>query len=212
MRIVVVSLIVCSPILLGKNFLPFFVVWNVGQGQWTSFITPGYCVHIDVGGEVYPQAVETWCKAKTNYIEISHWDFDHYRFLKHLERKFPISDNPPPKLETLFTTTKFKDKNSNSKIQVLGNILLTGDTTVRAETLWSHFIQRPIRILLVPHHGSKTSSSPYLLKHLKGLKMAVVSARRAKYNHPHPLIRARYKQNKIPLLLTENWGHIMFAL
>lgn len=210
MRLVILLLIL-SPSRLSPNFLPFMVIWNVGQGQWVTYVTPTYCMHIDVGGEVYPKPVESWCKRKTNYYQISHWDKDHYSFLYKLKRFNNLSEKIHPPLRILYSTKKFKDKNSNSTIHILNDILLTGDSTKKAEKEWAYLIQKP-RLIIVPHHGSKTSSSEYLLSHLRGTKMGIVSARRARYNHPHPKIVARYKKYKIPLLLTEEWGHILIAL
>ncbi len=209
MRIVILLLLL-SPSRLNPNFLPFLVVWNVGQGQWTTYVTPQYCMHIDAGGEIYPKPVEKWCKQKVNYVQISHWDKDHYNFLYKLKRFKSLIEEVHPPLRVLYFTKRFKDKNSNSTIHYLNGILFTGDSTVRAEKKWAHLIQNP-RIIILPHHGSKTSSSKYLLSHLHSIKMGIVSARRARYNHPHPKIMDRYKEYKIPLLLTEVWGHIMIV-
>src|SRR5690606_3456308 len=143
---------------------------NVGQGQWTTYVHPLYCIHIDVGGEFYPM-VDSLCQTKINYVEISHWDLDHYRYLSKLKRKMRISKEKPPGLRVLFSSKMFKDKNSNSFVHSLHNVLFTGDSTAKAEKLWAHLISDSSRIFLVPHHGSRTSSSKYLLNHLKMVKM-----------------------------------------
>ncbi|MCB0348698.1 MAG: hypothetical protein KDD37_07675, partial [Bdellovibrionales bacterium] len=169
MRIVSL-LILLSPKSLGLNFLPFLIIWNVGQGQWTSYVTPSYCIHIDAGGEFYPKQVERWCSRKTNYVQISHWDKDHYSFLYKIKRFGPMIQNLHSPLVTIYSTNRFKDKNSNSTIHYLKEVLFVGDSTIKAEKIWANLTLPKVKVLLVPHHGSQTSSSEYLLKHLPNLK------------------------------------------
>lgn len=74
-----------------------FVVWNVGQGQWTTWITDNFCAHFDMGGErVSLQKIARSCRDKTNFAYFSHWDIDHISFavrakalLKNLCTAFP---------------------------------------------------------------------------------------------------------------------------
>lgn len=210
---IVAAFYLLFPSYIGDAFLPFLVVWNVGQGQWVSYVAPHICIHIDIGGEVYPRYVDKLCKYKPNYIEISHWDFDHYRFLKRFQKKHVSFLQAKLPLKLVFETSEFKNKNANSKIHRLGPVLLSGDSTLTAEKRWLSKIPKDVQILLVPHHGSKTSSSPALIQKLRAkIKLAIASARREKYNHPHPVIVKRYREAKIPFLSTEDWGHIMIAL
>lgn len=59
-----------------------FVVWNVGQGQWTTLINNDSCIHFDMGGEKNITAiVNQICRAKINIIHLSHWDWDHLSFV-----------------------------------------------------------------------------------------------------------------------------------
>ena len=67
----------------------YFVIWNVGQGLWQSYITPSKCYHFDMGGEKAPwNLLKSVCKRKTNIVRISHWDLDHYGFFKNFNRQF----------------------------------------------------------------------------------------------------------------------------
>lgn len=67
----------------------YFVVWNVGQGLWQSYITSSKCHHFDMGGEHAPwELIESFCKDKENIIRISHWDLDHYGFFRTFQKKF----------------------------------------------------------------------------------------------------------------------------
>jgi hypothetical protein len=58
-----------------------FIVWNVGQGLWTTFSTPAECLHLDAGGEKAPlNLITEECAGKKNYALFSHWDWDHINF------------------------------------------------------------------------------------------------------------------------------------
>jgi competence protein ComEC len=210
--VIVIIFILVFPSFLRPNFLPFLVVWNVGQGQWVTHISPKSCIHIDMGGEYFPKVVLDWCKHKNNYVQISHWDWDHYSFLRRYEKQIPLDAALPKDLHLLYSTQKFKDKNSNSNIHILNTILLTGDATKKSERQWAHLVPSTVRVVLAPHHGSNTSSSEYLLSHLPSIKMAIASARKQRYGHPHHKVSARYQRFKIPLLRTEVWGHIAIQL
>lgn len=70
------------------------VVWNVGQGQWVTEITPDHCRHFDVGGEFgtfsrIRKSLLLHCALKKNEIRISHWDYDHFMNLPSLARLMP---------------------------------------------------------------------------------------------------------------------------
>lgn len=114
------------------------------------------------------------------------------------------------------TWRSFKpSRNDLSLIWVYKNkVLIPGDSSYKAESVWIRKIPQPAKIewLLVPHHGSITSSSEKLLKRLYGLKGALASCRRSVYGHPHPLIVLRYKKLKVPLLTTESWGNLRVEL
>lgn len=62
-----------------------WVVWNVGQGQWMTYINKNYCWHFDFGGEVNPiNRVTSLCSWRENILLLSHPDRDHHSFLKSL--------------------------------------------------------------------------------------------------------------------------------
>jgi len=64
-----------------------FVVWNIGQGQWTTQSTLDSCLHIDSGGEFFPiTKIKKLCHAKKNFIFISHWDLDHINGIEKIKR------------------------------------------------------------------------------------------------------------------------------
>lgn len=104
---------------------------------------------------------------------------------------------------------KTKDTNTLSQVLLNRDILIPGDSPVDQEKIWSHLPWvKQSRILILGHHGSKTSTSQELLNLLPNLKMAISSARWQRYHHPHALVEARLKEARIPLLRTEDWGNI----
>jgi beta-lactamase superfamily II metal-dependent hydrolase len=93
-----------------------------------------------------------------------------------------------------------------------GGILVSGDSPQRAEKIWAVDLPRGIDKYILGHHGSRTSTSDYLLRQLPQLNFAISSARKKRYGHPHiEVIRKLHEQN-VPLLQTEKWGSFSFYL
>lgn len=229
-----------------KNDLgEYFIVWNVGQGLWQTWVTSTSCFHFDMGGEFSPLSrIRQTCGKKINQVVYSHWDWDHInqtqkarRVIPNLcvalspsgpsnERKQKFINVPKCRVSTIQRTQFYdledplsqriatkKSPNFLSRVAIVDHrVLMTGDSTSGAEKIWSAKISdiNSIKILILGHHGSRTSTSQRLLEKLRHLTMAVASARKARYSHPHPLIVKRLKDHQIPLLLTEEWGNLIF--
>lgn len=118
-----------------------------------------------------------------------------------------------PAASQLLTSKPANKVGSNELSQVIrfGDFLFPGDSPVSAEKSWS---QMPwvssARILVLGHHGSRTSTSEELLERIPDLKLAISSARYERYKHPHPEVLYRLKRHHIPILKTEDWGNIWF--
>ncbi len=105
------------------------------------------------------------------------------------------------------------DSNKQSRVVVVKNsILIPGDSPGSSEKLWMRKIKTPVKILVTGHHGSRYSTTSHLLKYLPHLKIAVASARRKRYNHPHPLLKKRLAQKGVTLLGTEEFNHIRIPI
>lgn len=79
-----------------------FVVWNIGQGLWTTEITESTCLHFDSGGSNVhlihlKQTIKQLCANKENQFQFSHWDYDHISFFSKLALWLPKTcvANPP---------------------------------------------------------------------------------------------------------------------
>jgi len=236
-----------SPSLLHQDPLafPFFIVWNVGQGQWATSVEAQTCHHFDMGGEKNPLSrLRSLCGTKNNVLYLSHWDWDHIGFSFPARRVLqkaclrvsplgpssprkmklrtlypPCLDTPDPERFSWHELTRFTAQDLKKKSNDLSHVLvarkkylLPGDSSSFQEKIWGPQAKDlgTVRVLLLGHHGSKTSTSEELLRRLPGLKLAVASARRSRYGHPHPEVVARLRKFKIPLLRTEDWGNLWF--
>lgn len=91
-------------------------------------------------------------------------------------------------------------------------LLLTGDITATVESAIAAAVGPDPLVLVVPHHGSKTSSSAAFLDALS-VQLAVVSAaHRSRFGHPHADIVARYRARGIPLVNTAAAGCVRLLL
>lgn len=131
--------------------------------------------------------------------------------------KIPSSDSTSIKisrqaLRPFSRKTKFSRNDLSDIWTYKGQVLIPGDSTQVAEKLWAQKLSNVFSLLIVGHHGSNTSSSEEMLEHFKNLKMALVSARRKVYGHPHPKVMMRFKKFNVPLLTTQDWGHIRVEL
>jgi competence protein ComEC len=88
-------------------------------------------------------------------------------------------------------------------------VLITGDIETAQE---AELVAREgpeglaSEVLLVPHHGSKTSSTlPFLQAVQPQVAVVQVGARNA-YGHPHPKVMARYVEQGVPTVLTPRCG------
>ena len=113
----------------------------------------------------------------------------------------------------LNSSRRTTDSNKYSRVVVVKEqVLIPGDSPGSSERLWQTKITDPIRILVVSHHGSQFSTTPGLLNRLPDLKMAVASARRKRYGHPHIKVKKRLAQRGVPLLSTEDYNNIIIPL
>jgi len=78
-------------------------VWNVGQGQWLTWVRDQSCFHFDMGGERAPLAkIRQLCALKTNSLYLSHADWDHIKFMPWGSLQLPglcLMNWPREKLE-----------------------------------------------------------------------------------------------------------------
>lgn len=93
------------------------------------------------------------------------------------------------------------------------SMFLSGDMEAEAEQklVWREILDKPVKVLKVSHHGSKTATSQELLETLKP-KMAVISVgKNNRYGHPTEEVIKRIQDLGIEILRTDMDGEIIFG-
>lgn len=90
------------------------------------------------------------------------------------------------------------------------SVLFSGDIERPAEYWLSKQLGKGLRseVLIVPHHGSKSSSSPAFLKRVDPQLAIVAAGYRSRFNHPAPKVVKQYRDWGIPLLNTAESGAV----
>ena len=86
------------------------------------------------------------------------------------------------------------------------SVLLTGDIETAQELALVQAGVAPVDVLLVPHHGSKTSSSLSFLQTLHPRLALVQAGYRNRYGHPAPPVADRYRAEDIALVESTRCG------
>lgn len=97
-----------------------------------------------------------------------------------------------------------------------GRLLLTGDIGARGERQLVHLLDVTgddlPRVLVVPHHGSHSSSTDVLLDTFAPQLALNSSGHRNRYGHPHDDVRMRYRQRGIVWHDTAQDGYVEVRL
>jgi competence protein ComEC len=89
----------------------------------------------------------------------------------------------------------------------LGSALLVGDIEAPQElALLQGLALQPVGVLLVPHHGSHTSSTHDFIEALMPQWAVVQAGYRNRYGHPAPRVVQRYESLGIPLSISSECG------
>lgn len=117
--------------------------------------------------------------------------------------------HPPPDLAAL------NSDNERSVVCLLHwggkRILLTGDIEKAAESLVAPGLE-PVDLLMAPHHGSRTSSSPALVDAARPIAAFCSTRYRRTSAAVHPSVAARYRERGIPLWRTDLHGGLHIGM
>ncbi len=93
-------------------------------------------------------------------------------------------------------------------------LLLTGDIEKAAERdlVAAHGAALEAAVLVVPHHGSASSSSPSLLAAVRPRFALVSAGHRNRWGFPRPEVVARYRETGASVLETSRFGALRFVL
>ena len=133
-----------------------------------------------------------------------HWSWDGVDFtLLH-----PVEANyANPKLKTNDLSCVLRVGNE------AGSALLTGDIEARTE---ADLVRRDggalhVNLLVVPHHGSRTSSTPEFIAAVAPDVAVFTPGYRNRFGHPRPEIVARYAEAGVPTYRTDYEGALTFT-
>ena len=116
------------------------------------------------------------------------WEWDGVRFeMLHPDRDSPLTGN-----------------NLSCVLRIVsphGRVLLPGDIAAKAERaiLLEREGQLAAEVLVVPHHGSKSSSTETFLDTVRPRIALLPVGYRNRYHHPHPAVVTRYVERGIAL-------------
>ena len=89
----------------------------------------------------------------------------------------------------------------------LASALLAGDIEAPQElALLQRLALQPVGVLLVPHHGSQTSSTNGFIEALRPHWAVVQAGYRNRYGHPAPRVVQRYESQAVPLSISSECG------
>jgi len=92
------------------------------------------------------------------------------------------------------------------------SFLLTGDAESKSEAdMLKSGVSLQADVLLVSHHGSKTSTSEEFLKAVKPKHAVIQSGKDNKYGHPADNVLERLKRHKVKVYRNDLQGHIIFT-
>jgi len=203
---------------------------------------PQLSKHFDTGEQVVLPFLATRQKKAIDRLIISHADNDHKGGADSIIKAMPVhhiisSDQPladrvvDPCVAgqrwqwdgvlfeilhpTMDYTGKKNDRSCVLKVQAgTQSVLMTGDIEVKSE---KDLIQRVPQalastVLIVPHHGSKTSSSKAFIAAVHPHYAIITVGYANRYGHPKPAILQRYREASIPVFDSLHHGAISFTL
>lgn len=166
-------------------------------------------------------------------LVISHQDNDHAGSEHHLIEKFTInqtigteahhiaceagqqwqSDGVTFEFLSPYNLKPYLQNNSSCVLKISNqntSLLLTGDieSPIEFRLTQNHMNSIKSNVMLIPHHGSKTSSTTEFIKAVNPNWAINSSGKYNPFNHPAPEVVARYNQLGINILDTQNEGLI----
>lgn len=121
-------------------------------------------------------------------------------------------------LEVLLPDPWFSAPNSNEGSLVMlakgswGEVLITGDAGIWAESRMAFRPSEKTRWLQVGHHGSKTATGSTLLSKFQPDIALISAGRRNAFNHPHPHVLERLYQQGADVQITSTSGTLILHL
>ncbi|MFA5960086.1 MAG: DNA internalization-related competence protein ComEC/Rec2 [Tatlockia sp.] len=194
----------------------------------------------DIGKLALIPYFDTLHTKKIDMVVISHPDLDHRGGLPSLEEKYAINTLIVDKVNFyhrgqschgfpawqwdgvsfrfLAIGALFRSKNNSSCVlqieSAAGKILLTGDIEKMAEDFLTKAYGNALQsaILLIPHHGSKTSSSKAFIRQVNPEYGVISYGFDNRYHFPHAKTINTLREQNVTVLNTVDCGMVSFDL
>lgn len=116
-------------------------------------------------------------------------------------------------LPTDYDAEKIKTNNIGCVLKITapgGSMLMTADIEkpIEAALVERAAAELAADVLVVPHHGSKTSSTAAFIDAVAPKLAIIPVGYRNRFRHPHPDVLARYEERKIPIMRSDYAGAI----
>ncbi|HEX7812598.1 MAG TPA: DNA internalization-related competence protein ComEC/Rec2, partial [Burkholderiales bacterium] len=133
--------------------------------------------------------------------EGQHWDWDGVRF----EILYPDAAS--------YNDDQRKDNDRSCVLRIVsphGSVLLPADIERAGERalLRSRGADLSTDVLVVPHHGSRTSSTPEFVGAVSPRLAIFAMGYRNRFGHPHPAVVAEYRRRGVNMLRTDMAGAV----
>ncbi|HEY5929422.1 MAG TPA: DNA internalization-related competence protein ComEC/Rec2 [Burkholderiales bacterium] len=129
------------------------------------------------------------------------WEWDGVRF----ETLHPEGDS--------YNDAKLKDNDRSCVLRIVsphGSVLLPADVERAGEFALVHNRRGELSadVLVVPHHGSRTSSTPEFVDAVSPRIAIFAMGYRNRFGHPHPAVVAEYRRRGVSMVRTDAAGAV----
>lgn len=201
---------------------------------------PRYRSGFDAGASVVVPALNALAVARLDRLVVSHADNDHAGGMAAVRAAYPgarliagsdvtVADAEPCRrgqrwhwdgveFAMLHPPTDFGVRGNDGSCVLAvttaaGALILTGDIEARAESaLLANESSLGARVVVVPHHGSSTSSTPDFVAAIAPDAAIVSAAFESRWGFPRPEIRARWRAAGARVVVTGEAGAVSFVL
>lgn len=205
-------ILLAQPTPLGVSPKKHFIIWNVGYGEWSTWVGTQECVHFGIGGEKFQfnKNLLQACLNKINKVNLTHIDQHHLNFFKHYRRLFAKSCPPMSyNKKHILSFMELKDKNCHvflsQELCVLQGFYWQGEHLAKPQSPHCRHIG------LLSGHGSKKYLNHKNIQAWLKFKVLVSSKKYKKKVHDLQTERL-FKQYGRKLVYSYKWGHLVFQL
>jgi competence protein ComEC len=168
------------------------VLQNIPVGWLAAPLLPSHALRGHARRDLYCLAGQDWS-----------WDGVHFEVL-----------HPAP---TSYADDSLKDNDRSCVLKATspyGSVLLAGDIERLSEAALTESAAGRLKsdILLVPHHGSKTSSTPAFIEQVQPAAAVFTMGYRNRFGHPKPEVVERYQALGSHLYRSDRDGAVIFDL